>query len=302
MDFRWDETWHRLLEWTNGQARSERLSAQILLSEGYTGLDPSHPLGGRDGAKDATCQRNGRKALMAVYFPRGKQKITDIRSKFLGDLKGVSKNKADEFVFVTNQELTLGQRNSLEKAAKGIPVALYHLERLTAILDKPQMAGIRKQFLGIEFVQTWPDPLIGAMSLEQLAKHIEAGVSASVEILAHSTNRLFVWMKPAWEPTKFELEKTKEALLTTACMLSEVTGIQEIDVGFSNTSALRASVGGTGIGVWRVRFAVVDAQRVATSKVVDEEFWKRVTVVITAGDNLRVGEKKIPFDEFERVA
>jgi len=34
MTIRWDETWHRLLEWTNGQAQSERLAAQILISEG----------------------------------------------------------------------------------------------------------------------------------------------------------------------------------------------------------------------------------------------------------------------------
>ena len=53
MPSRWDETWHRLRDWTNGQAPSERLAAQILLSVGYTGLDPSHPLGGKDGMKDA---------------------------------------------------------------------------------------------------------------------------------------------------------------------------------------------------------------------------------------------------------
>ena len=53
MASRWDETWHRLRNWTNGQSPSERLAAQILLNEGYTGLDPSYPLGGQDGGKDA---------------------------------------------------------------------------------------------------------------------------------------------------------------------------------------------------------------------------------------------------------
>jgi hypothetical protein len=33
-----DETWHRLFNWTSGQAPSERLAEQILLSEGYTNL------------------------------------------------------------------------------------------------------------------------------------------------------------------------------------------------------------------------------------------------------------------------
>jgi hypothetical protein len=34
---RTDETWHRLREWTNGQAPSERLASQILAHEGFVG-------------------------------------------------------------------------------------------------------------------------------------------------------------------------------------------------------------------------------------------------------------------------
>jgi len=144
---RWDETWHRLREWTNGQTSSERLAAQILLQEGYKGLDPSHPLGGKDGGKDAVCQKGGQKWLMAVYFPRGQQKLNSIKKKFLNDLKGVKANKADALAFVTNQELSLAQRQVFQKAAGTIPVELFHLERITAILDKPEMVSVRKQFL-----------------------------------------------------------------------------------------------------------------------------------------------------------
>lgn len=43
---RQDETWHRLREWTSGQTPSERLAAQLLAEEGYSEIDPSHPLGG----------------------------------------------------------------------------------------------------------------------------------------------------------------------------------------------------------------------------------------------------------------
>jgi hypothetical protein len=72
---RWDETWHRLSEWTSGQGPSERLAAQILLEEGFVDLDPSHPLGGKDGKKDAVAWRNSEKHVMAVYFPRGKSHL-----------------------------------------------------------------------------------------------------------------------------------------------------------------------------------------------------------------------------------
>ncbi len=79
MSNRWDETWHKLREWTNGQAQSERLAAQILLHEGYNNLDPSHPIGGKDGGKDAVCNKDNQKYLMAVYFPKGQQKFSAIK-------------------------------------------------------------------------------------------------------------------------------------------------------------------------------------------------------------------------------
>jgi hypothetical protein len=53
-----DETWMRLQLWTKGQKPAERLSAHIISAEGYTSIDPSHPLGGRDGLKDIICTKN----------------------------------------------------------------------------------------------------------------------------------------------------------------------------------------------------------------------------------------------------
>jgi len=146
---RWDETWHRLREWTNGQGPSERLAAQILLSEGYQNLDPSHPLGGPDGGKDATCAKDGTLWVMAVYFPRGQKQFATIKNKFVNDLRSAAKH-APAFVFVTNQELTNDQKTKLQRAAGTARVELFHLERITAILDRPGMASVRRQFLSID--------------------------------------------------------------------------------------------------------------------------------------------------------
>lgn len=96
-------------------------------------------------------RKDDQRWLMAVYFPRGQKTFSDIKRKLLDDLSGVASNDADALAFVTNQELTLGQREDLKKAAKPVPVELYHLERITTVLDKPEMAGVRKQFLGIDF-------------------------------------------------------------------------------------------------------------------------------------------------------
>lgn len=146
---RWDETWHRLSNWTNGQAPSERLAVQVLYQSGYGAIDPSHPLGGPDGTKDAVMQRDGEKWIMAAYFPRGQQSFTTIKAKLASDYLGVSKHKAHGLAFVTNQEISIGDRRILSEAVSGA-LDLYHLERVVSILDMPMMASVRMQFLQID--------------------------------------------------------------------------------------------------------------------------------------------------------
>ena len=147
---RWDETWHRLREWTSGQAASERLASQVLLSQGFESMDPSHPLGGPDGGKDAVCARDGKRWFMAVYFPNGKKTYAAIRKKYLDDVAAAIGGRPHGIAFVTNQELTLGERQELTEAAAPLEAELYHLERITLILDSPPMAPVRRQYLGID--------------------------------------------------------------------------------------------------------------------------------------------------------
>lgn len=143
------ETWHRLLNWDNGQTAAERLSAQILSMEKFEGVDPTHPLGGRDGKRDLIITKNNEIWVGSVYFPRGQKKFNDIKDKFLDDLKGVEKNNAVGYAFVTNQELRLAEREELKKqSVKKIDV--FHLERIASILNQPKGYGIRLEFLDIE--------------------------------------------------------------------------------------------------------------------------------------------------------
>lgn len=149
MGIRWDETWHRLSQWTSGQGASERLAGQMLLADGFTRLDPSHPLGGPDKGKDAIAWRADKKWIMSVYFPRGPKPFPEVKSKFLDDAQGVAGNSANGMAFVTNQELTLAERENLQQSVAH-SVEIYHLERITAILDTPAMHSVRHQFLGID--------------------------------------------------------------------------------------------------------------------------------------------------------
>lgn len=144
------ETWHRLLEWDKGQTPAERLAAIILNSEGFRNIDPSHPLGGRDGLKDMVLSYQAKKWIGAVYFSRGQQEFTEIKKKFLHDLEGVNKNGANGIAFVTNQELRLGERKELSEINKDVDVQIYHLERIATLLNAPTNYGIRMEFLDIE--------------------------------------------------------------------------------------------------------------------------------------------------------
>ena len=148
--FEGDETWRALLDWTKAQKASERLAAAILHSEGYEDIDPSHPLGGPDGGKDFLCKKDGLTIVGAVYFPRSQQTFRDIKAKFASDVKKVKRNNANGIVFVTNQELRLGERKKLEGIDKAVTVDLYHLERFTQVLNVPKNYGIRLEYLGID--------------------------------------------------------------------------------------------------------------------------------------------------------
>ncbi|EGQ7714469.1 MULTISPECIES: hypothetical protein [Vibrio] len=147
-----DETWFRLLNWTKGQKAAERISAHILKSEQYHSVDPSHPLGGRDGGKDILCAKNSKKYVGAVYFPRGQKSFREIKSKFDSDALGVINNKADGIVFITNQELSLSQRHKLDESVN-FEVTVYHLERVSSILDQPSNYGVRLEYLDVELTK-----------------------------------------------------------------------------------------------------------------------------------------------------
>lgn len=147
------ETFYRLLEWDKGQAASERLAALILEQEGFRDIDPSHPLGGKDGGKDMLCEFNNFKWIGAAYFPRGQQSFNEIKKKYRHDLEGVYRNEAKGIAFITNQELSLMERKILEEMDKTVDVRIYHLERIANILNTPKMYGIRLEYLEIEMTK-----------------------------------------------------------------------------------------------------------------------------------------------------
>ena len=146
---RGDETWNRLLNWSEAQKASERLAGHVLAAEGFTSIDPSHPLGGQDGLKDIVCYKDGMRWAAACYFPNGKKPFNDIFKKFKNDSKILRAEDVEGFIFITNQYLILSQRKKLTESIKSKRAEIFHLERLTHILDRPENYGVRRKFLDI---------------------------------------------------------------------------------------------------------------------------------------------------------
>jgi len=84
------------------------------------------------------------------YFPRGQQAFRQIAEKVAQDAAGVERNDATGLAFVTNQELTLGERDQLAESGARPALDVYHLERIASILDSPLCYGLRLEFLDIE--------------------------------------------------------------------------------------------------------------------------------------------------------
>ncbi len=149
-----NEARRRLIQWDKGQAESERFAGQILELAGFTSIDPSHPLGGKDGVKDVVCEYKRKKWIGASYFPREPQTFAQIKKKFRDDAKGIKINDVDGIAFVTDQKISVSERAELKRnLAEIAPKAgleIFHLERITQLLNSPRAYGIRLEFLDIE--------------------------------------------------------------------------------------------------------------------------------------------------------
>lgn len=146
-----DETINTLLNWTEAQKATERLASAILGLSGFTDINPSHPIGGRDGGKDLTCRKDQLEYIVAVSFNNGAQKFNLIKNKFQSDLKKMLSHNPDGVIFMTNQRLTLSERDILNLlVSENKKCEIFDLERIAAILSAPSGYGVRLEYLSIE--------------------------------------------------------------------------------------------------------------------------------------------------------
>jgi hypothetical protein len=133
--------------------------ALLALDARFHDVQPRHPRGGKDGGRDLEARlTDGRSVWAGIGF---RNSATDsaadrkwVKKKFSNDLTRALEVAPElkAFVFITNVELTIGERDALTRMAKrrGIDfVDVLHRERLRILLDSPDGLAARYQYLGI---------------------------------------------------------------------------------------------------------------------------------------------------------
>lgn len=179
------ETFDSLLKWDKGSTPSERMAATLLASDGFNTVDPSHPLGGPDGGKDVLLKKNDDVLIAAVYFARGQQSFSEIKTKFSSDCEGIQKSDSSGIIFFTNQELRLAERKQLRDVVPDYLVDIYHLERVALLLNLPVNYGVRQEYLQIEMTREETTAFLAQRDLEHLSH-----LSAITNQLENSANEI----------------------------------------------------------------------------------------------------------------
>lgn len=169
-----------LREWRYGSIQAERLAASILRIEKYQNIEPQAPLGGGDGGADILCDRGDRYWVGAVYFPPTNQDFNDIKKKFKADLEGAKKRKRHGIIFITNQRITRGERQSLVDLAlqEKQECIVYDVERALGVLDSPEGYGVRVGYLRIP------------MSSEEQIAYFASRENALESVIAKNTDNM----------------------------------------------------------------------------------------------------------------
>lgn len=167
---------------TNQLSREQLCRSVLALDKRFSDVRPRHPRGGRDGGRDIEAvYRNDHIAFGAVGFVNqandsAEQKKT-INKKFKEDLNSAlsADKKPEVFVFYTNINLTIGEKDHLIDEAKTrgmIHCEIMDRERIRISLDTPDGFSIRFQHLNIplseeeqaSFFAKWGDDIQSVIS------------------------------------------------------------------------------------------------------------------------------------------
>ena len=167
---------------TNQLHREQMCRAILAADPRFTDVKPRHPRGGPDGGRDVDAVfRNDQATFGAVGFVNqandSEEQKKKIAKKFNDDLtRALEENdKLPVFVFMTNVNLTLGEKSTHIKTAKSSGLKhceIFDRERLRIALDSPDGFSTRFQYLNIplseeeqaSFFARWGDDIQSVIS------------------------------------------------------------------------------------------------------------------------------------------
>lgn len=167
---------------TNQMHREQMCRAILAIDRRFSDVRPRHPRGGPDGGRDIEAvYREDQIAFGAVGFVNQANDSEDqkksIKAKFQSDLSSAisAEYKPSVFVFLTNINLSIGEKEELVNKAKmsGLLFCeIFDRERLRIALDSPDGFSIRFQYLNISlseeeqasFFARWGDDIQSVIS------------------------------------------------------------------------------------------------------------------------------------------
>jgi hypothetical protein len=194
---------------TNQLPREQMCRAILSIDKRFSDVRPRHPRGGRDGGRDIEAiYRYDQIAFGAVGFVNQANDSTEqkksIKIKFKSDLASAlsSDVKPNVFIFLTNINLTISEKQSLIKNAKKSGILFCEIldrERLRIALDSPDGFYIRFQYLDLplseeeqaSFFARWGDDIQSVISTGfqrvENTLHRILFLQEAVDALAHLT-------------------------------------------------------------------------------------------------------------------
>ena len=144
---------------TNQLHREQMCLAILAVDKRFSEVRPRHPRGGPDGGRDIEAlYRDNQRAFAAVGLVNqandSEEQKKRVREKFTEDLQAAVRAQPTPkaFFFLTNINLTIGEKDSLISQAKASGFTYCEIldrERLRIVLDSPDGLSIRFQYLGL---------------------------------------------------------------------------------------------------------------------------------------------------------
>ncbi|WP_394823664.1 metallophosphoesterase family protein [Pendulispora albinea] len=143
----------------------------------------------------------------------------------------------------------------------------------------------------------YPDPMdLKAAAIGETAALVQAATGLRIELLFQGKRTVALWAKRVHGP----VNEWKRLLLKVACLLAGDESVEQLSIGFADTSRLRNGTGEDDLLIERLIFPAAMVRRVAFEKRAAPDFWSNVTVeMFTMPVSPFEDPVSIPFPDYE---